>query len=47
MNEDDIKDILDKFGLETILNDAGLKEWEVLDVLHDRGFIDLETYLDE
>ncbi len=47
MDAEDIKDILDKYGLETILQDAGLKEWEVLEVLHDRGFIDLEAYLDE
>lgn len=47
LDEEDIRTILDKYGLETILQDAGLKEWEVLEVLHDRGFIDLEVYLDE
>jgi len=44
LDEDKIKEILDLYGLETILKDAGMKEWEVLEVLHDRGFIDLEVY---
>jgi hypothetical protein len=47
MDVEKIKQILWDYGLETILRDAGMKEWEVLEVLHDRGFIDLEAYLDE
>lgn len=47
MTKEQVEKILDRVGLEMILGDAYLDLPEVLDILQDLGYIDLERYEEE
>lgn len=40
------KQLIRLYGFEQILNDAGLRKDEVLQILDDLGYINLESYQD-
>ena len=44
MTKREIEDLLDKYGLDMILEDSGLVMTDVIDILEELGFIDLEQY---
>ena len=44
MTKSEINEILDAYGLEMILEDSGLVIADVVDILEELGFIDLEQY---
>lgn len=46
MTKSEIEDLLDKYGLERILEDSGLVIADVIDILEETGFIDLEQYIE-
>lgn len=46
MKKEDITDLLDKYGIEWILNDCELSQEQALEILDELGFIDLWKYLD-
>ena len=46
MTQDDITDLLDKYGIERILEDNQWKTYEILEILEELGYIHLDMYLD-
>jgi len=44
MTKSEIEDLLDRYGLYRILEDSGLVMADVIDILEELGFIDLEQY---
>lgn len=47
MDKETIKDILDKYGLERILEDNQTTLVVLLDLLIDLGYLDMEMYLED
>ena len=47
MTKSEINEILDAYGLERILEDNGHVIADVVDILEELGFIDLEQYRDD
>lgn len=45
MTKEDIIDLLDKYGIEWILDDCELSQTQALEILDELGFIDLDKYL--
>ena len=45
MTKEDITDLLDKYGIEWILDDCELSQTQALEILDELGFIDLGKYL--
>lgn len=46
MTQDDITDLLDKYGIERILEDNQWKLCEILEILEELGYIHLDMYTD-
>ena len=46
MSQQEIVELLERYGLEWILDDNGLLPEEALDILDELGFIDLCKYSD-
>jgi len=44
---EEILDMIEAYGFERILEDAGMKQADVLSILDELGFVDLEIYEDE
>jgi len=47
MNRDDIEYIFDSYGLNRILSDNGLTKINLLQLLLDHDYIDLDRYLEK
>lgn len=41
-----VRKLMKEYGFDQILRDHGLSKSEVLQVLHDHGYLDLERYED-
>jgi hypothetical protein len=46
VTQDDITDLLDKYGIERILEDNQWKLCEILEILEELGYIHLGMYID-
>jgi hypothetical protein len=46
MTQDDITDLLDKYGIERVLEDNQWKLCEILEILEELGYIHLDMYID-
>ena len=46
VTQDDITELLDKYGIERILEDNQWKTYEILEILEELGYIHLDMYLD-
>jgi hypothetical protein len=47
MKSHEVYEILEKYGLERILEDNNMTLVEILDLLCDLGFLELDMYLEE
>jgi len=45
-DEDEIMELIERYGFEWIIGEFDMKLWQVLDLLNQLGYIDLERYTD-